>query len=282
MRARRTTTTKGVNLLNSIPIGFEALFVISLGVLMVFGILAQLNLARMREVEYRLTAEHRARTRDAQESLDTMIQRSQGLILVFQGIVGELPIADPMRVRMESALDQAEIWLHEARERAIRPTPTESLGDVAFALSRASRQLFANGDVRFSTVSSGEPQLLQPRVAEEVYRIGVEALTNVLHHADASQVEVEVTYEGPRFRLSVRDDGRGLDRTRVPAVEASHHTGFERMHQAARSTGGRFRIWSRQAAGTEVELVVAAPRAYCHMTFVPSWLQATVFRQLAW
>ena len=211
-----------------------------------------------------------------------MIQRSQGLILVFQGIAGELPTSDPMRVRMESALDQADSWLNEARERANLPAPTDLIGDVAFALSRASRRLFANCNVKFSTLSSGEPQLLKRRVADEVYRIGVEALTNVLHHAAASRVEVEVIYEGPRFRLCVRDNGCGLDGPLIPPVKTSRLIGLQRMRQAARHIGGRFHIWSRKSAGTEVELVVPALRAYCHMSFIPFWLQFMVFRQWAW
>ncbi len=211
-----------------------------------------------------------------------MIQRSQGLILVFQGIAGELPTSDPTRVRVESALDQADSWLHEARERANLPVPTDSIGDVAFALSRASRRLFANSNVKFSTLLSGEPQLLAPRVAEEVYRIGVEALTNVLHHAAASRVELEVTYEGPRFRLCVRDNGRGLDGSLIPPVNTSRLIGLQRMRQAARCIGGLIRIWSRKSAGTEVELVVPAPKAYCHESFIPLWLQVMVFRRWVW
>lgn len=53
---------------------------------------------------------------------------------------------------------------------------------------------------------------LAPRLAVAVYRIAQEALTNVMRHADATQViiEVQVDREAQRLNLSVTDNGQGL------------------------------------------------------------------------
>jgi signal transduction histidine kinase len=47
--------------------------------------------------------------------------------------------------------------------------------------------------------------------ATAVYRIVQEALTNIMRHAAATQVEVRAWIEGNDAHISVRDDGRGID-----------------------------------------------------------------------
>jgi signal transduction histidine kinase len=101
-----------------------------------------------------------------------------------------------------------------------------------------------------------------PNCAEEVYNVAREALTNVRRHAHAAAVEVELEYARDRFRLSIRDDGRGMDPDAV-AEESSHgHFGITGMRERARQLGASIEILSRLAAGTELELVLPAAAAY--------------------
>jgi signal transduction histidine kinase len=243
------------------------------------GLIWQLCRSRRLELEFRLSEQCRERALCDQESLDTMIQQTQGFILIFEGFAGELQRTDSMRMRMELALDQADSWLNDARKKASNGQPIRPGDDVSLALSRTCRRLFLGGSVRFSTVSTGAPQLLLPHVADEIYRIGVEALTNVLNHAMASCVEVEVAYAGCGLRLCVRDDGCGLTARSLPRDPRRRLIGVQGMRRAAQSMGGQLRIWSRRTAGTEIELVVPAPKAYCHADFVPHWIQTTLFRR---
>src|SRR5205823_2578783 len=53
----------------------------------------------------------------------------------------------------------------------------------------------------------GEPQPLAAGVDLSMYRIMQEALTNVLKHAGATQVEVTIRYDDGTVRLVVTDDG---------------------------------------------------------------------------
>jgi signal transduction histidine kinase len=57
------------------------------------------------------------RERIARELHDTLLQSTQGLILLFQGFAGRVRDPEPMRVEMEAALDQADSLLNEARDR---------------------------------------------------------------------------------------------------------------------------------------------------------------------
>src|SRR5699024_5131667 len=62
------------------------------------------------------------------------------------------------------------------------------------------------------------------------YRIVQEALTNVLRHARASTVDVQLQLADDRLRIEVRDDGRGGD-------EPAGH-GITGMVERARLLGG--------------------------------------------
>jgi signal transduction histidine kinase len=95
-----------------------------------------------------------------------------------------------------------------------------------------------------------------------VYYVAREALTNVSLHAHATSVEVELEYARDRFRLSIRDDGCGMD-PQVVAEESSHgHFGITGMRERAQQLEAKIAIFSRESAGTEIELVVPAAAAY--------------------
>lgn len=84
-----------------------------------------------------------------------------------------------------------------------------------------------------------------------VYRIVQEVLTNVVRHAAARRVTLEVTPEASGVRLTVRDDGRGMQ---VPQEPSSF--GLLGMHERARGLGGELRIYSHPGQGTAVCLRV--------------------------
>jgi hypothetical protein len=70
----------------------------------------------------------RARDRKAREVEDALLQNAQGLILNVHGIVKDLRADDPMRVRMERALDRADEQLSQDRERVQDLRMADALG----------------------------------------------------------------------------------------------------------------------------------------------------------
>jgi PAS domain S-box-containing protein len=90
-----------------------------------------------------------------------------------------------------------------------------------------------------------------PLPAEEVlYRIAQEALHNVMKHAAAHQVRVDVRRNGGGVRLRVEDDGKGFDPERVP----DGHLGLAGMRARADRVGAEFSCASRPGEGTTVEV----------------------------
>jgi PAS domain S-box-containing protein len=101
-------------------------------------------------------------------------------------------------------------------------------------------------------VDSDLPDRL-PLPAEEVlYRIAQETLHNVVKHASARQVRVDVRWEANGVRMRVEDDGKGFD----PAAVPDGHLGLAGMRARAERVGAGFSCTSRVGEGTTVEVVM--------------------------
>ena len=94
-----------------------------------------------------------------------------------------------------------------------------------------------------------------PLPAEEVlYRIAQEALHNVVKHAAAHQVRVDVRPHEGGVRLRVEDDGKGFDPDQVP----DGHLGLAGMRARSERVGARFSCTSKPGEGTTIEVAMNA------------------------
>jgi signal transduction histidine kinase len=89
-------------------------------------------------------------------------------------------------------------------------------------------------------------------------QIAKEAMVNVLKHADAKKVQVELQYGPQTIRLSVNDDGRGFVRTPVP--EGRRGYGLFGMRTRAENLGGKLVVDSHLHKGTRITLTLPFSR----------------------
>jgi len=246
----------------------------SFRVLCVIALMALLFVAyqlRMRHVARQfnktLAARVSERTRIARDLHDTLLQSFHGLLLRFQSVATVLPDnPKEARQRLDRALDQAARAITEGRDavQGLRSSALET-NDLANGISAIAAEL--TGDS--STIESpeidvevqGAPRNLNPIVRDEAYRIAGEALRNAFRHAQALRITIEIRYERRQFRLRVRDDGKGIDEATVRRGHAGHF-GLHGMRERAEIVGGRLEVWSKDDAGTEVELSIPGGVAY--------------------
>src|SRR5262249_11973468 len=107
----------------------------------------------------------------------------------------------------------------------------------------------------------GSERELRAELHKEVYRIGCEAIVNAYRHSGATMIEVEIEYQSTELRIAVRDNGCGIDPQELQWGR-SGHWGLQGMRERAERIGGRLRLWSRVAHGTEVELCVPSRVAF--------------------
>ena len=94
--------------------------------------------------------------------------------------------------------------------------------------------------------------------ARLAYRIIREGLRNVVKHADAEELVVEVDVVGSQVRVRVLDDGRGPGAH--PGRSPQGHLGLRLLNDSVCDFGGTVRVTPRAGGGTELAAEFPGPR----------------------
>ncbi len=215
------------------------------------------------QVQGRLGERLAERERIARELHDTLLQGIQALMWRFQAGAAQIPVGEPARQLIESALDRADEVIVEGRDRVkgLRSTE-EKYSDLSETFAIMNAELAKEHAIPFQITLQGSPRALNPIVCDDAYQIGREALVNAFHHSLAQKIETEITFARTELRLRVRDDGCGIDSKILEDGGRPGHWGMTGMRERARKIGARLDIWSRQGNGTEVDLRIPASIAY--------------------
>ena len=97
----------------------------------------------------------------------------------------------------------------------------------------------------------GPPHQFNPAVEVQLLRIVQEALANARKHADADGVKVLISFRDEDCRITVEDDGRGFDPSRVSRGPWPHF-GLQSMQERAAAIGAEFTLDTAAGRGTRV------------------------------
>ena len=176
----------------------------------------------------------------------TLVSRSVEMLLEKDPVAARDQLTQ-LRELQKEALAEMRALIFE-----LRPGNLEQDGLVRALKTHASA---LQGRLGLPIVVESDLADRLPLSAEEVlYRIAQEALHNVVKHAAARSVRVEVRREGGAVRLRVEDDGKGFDPARVP----DGHLGLAGMRARADRVGAEFSCASRPGDGTTVEVRMSA------------------------
>jgi PAS domain S-box-containing protein len=215
---------------------------------------------RLEQAQLLATAEERTRlARDLHDSVTQILFSANLLAEVLPEIwqrnleEGKATLSELHRLT-HGALAEMRTFLLELRTEAIIKTP---LGELIAQLTEAvtSRRLLPY------QLSIGEIPTLPEVVHTTFYRIGQEALNNVVKHSGASQVSVSLkasqlqnppSEDGWRGQviLSIQDDGKGFQTGDL----AEEKMGLSIMRERASAIGADLTIDSLRGAGTQVVL----------------------------
>jgi signal transduction histidine kinase len=68
---------------------------------------------------------------------------------------------------------------------------------------------------------------LNPAVADELFKVGREAISNAFRHAQAKSIRVEVEYRNRDLKLLIRDNGLGIDERLLIEGKLPRRSGIE-------------------------------------------------------
>jgi signal transduction histidine kinase len=230
---------------------------------------AQALNAAAEDIEYRqaeqsrllaelVAAEEETRRRIAVDIHDDAAQAVAAAGLRMDALVAEL--SDPEERRAAANARQS---LAEANRRLrrllfeLRPPALDEAG-LATALELFLADSFSHDgfDWRVDNRLDGEPS---PEVRAILYRVTLEALTNVRKHAGANLVEVSLERRGVGVAVRVEDDGAGFDLPAPDAPPEPGHIGLVSMRERAEAAGGRFSLSSTRGRGTIVDFWMPEP-----------------------
>ena len=206
--------------------------------------------ARLYEQAQQLAAVEE-RQRLARELHDSVSQALYGIALGAR-TARTLLDTDPARAMepMDYVLQLADAGLAEMRALIfeLRPESLESEGLVA-ALEKQIAATRARYGIEVTAQLPEEPDLGLAE-KEVFYRVGQEALHNVVKHAHASRVEITLASDPDGVRLEVSDNGTGFD----AAQSFPGHMGLVSITERAAGIGATVAVDSKPGSGTTVRL----------------------------
>ncbi|MCI0337862.1 MAG: histidine kinase [Acidobacteria bacterium] len=208
---------------------------------------------RIKQLKTRFSAILEERNRIAREIHDTLAQGFAGISMQLEAGKEMLFVSPQMA---NEHLDQANLLarscLEEARQYVWDLRHHIEGNDLASVMASMARNLTTGLRLDFKVLGAARP--VSDNVESNILRIGQEAIINVVKHARARQIQVELCYASQSLRLCVRDDGCGFDARHAPAADG--HYGLLGMSERARSIGGSLRLHSIPGKGTEINVEV--------------------------
>ncbi len=224
--------------------------------------------AQLREA-YHQTRELSARLKAAEESERKRIARElhdefgQMLAVLKFDIswmerrLAEQPTLNPYSAILDKARSMATLTddlIRTVRRIAtsLRPSILDDLGLIPALEWQAKEFQNRTGiSCQFSTDLDSQTCRLESERATALFRIAQELFTNILRHADASQVDLVLEKQDEFLALYVSDNGRGLGET---STRDTPSLGLLGIRERLASFGGEFVIQGKAGHGTRAHV----------------------------
>jgi signal transduction histidine kinase/ligand-binding sensor domain-containing protein len=210
---------------------------------------------RLRQVEAQFKAVLAERNRIAREIHDTL---AQGFVAVSVQLEllgrklsgpadGARELLDQTRLLVQDSLAEARRSIWDLRSQAVERE------DFASKLSKMATQITARTAVKLRFEVNGTYHALSGKIEDELLRIGQEAITNVVRHAEAKHIDIALSFDTKKVRMVVSDDGRGFV-DHGAAWSANGHYGLQGMRERAEQIGAELTVASTPGEGTQVRV----------------------------
>ena len=203
-----------------------------------------------------MTAQEEERRRIAQELHDDINQRL-ALLAIDMGRVESDPavMTDQARGITRSLAQRLATISDDVRRMAYQfhPSILDDLGLTA-ALKQLADEWSVKTGIKVVVVQEELADPLPRNIASCLYRVTQESLANIIKHARAARVELELTCGDQEITLSIYDTGAGFD---LKEIQARHPgLGLVNMRERVRSVGGHFDIQSEPGRGTHITVQI--------------------------
>ena len=171
--------------------------------------------------------------------------------------MGDAP--DGVQTLIRQTRELVQNSLEEARRSIweLRSQGTDA-ADFRSRLSSMATELGKRAGVHLQFSVLGTYRALPENVESELLKIGQEAMTNVVRHANAKQLKVDLAYEAKKVRMIIADDGQGFAGN-VNSSGPDGHFGLRGMRERADHIGAQLFVKSAPGEGTQIEVEKIVP-----------------------
>jgi signal transduction histidine kinase len=148
--------------------------------------------------------------------------------------------------------------LKEVRESiyALRPYPTEREGLLS-AITTKINAIQKESNVLIKVETRGPKFQLSPMVEKIIFDIFQESTQNALKHAEATKIDILISFQKEHVLLKVKDNGSGFSLFQAMIKARNHpHFGILHMNEAAEKIQASLQVDSKEGVGTEITLTV--------------------------
>jgi signal transduction histidine kinase len=197
------------------------------------------------------------RQRLARDIHDTLAQGFISIVMHLEAADQALPDdLDTLQKHLDRARGTARTSLEEARRvvHALRPHSLDqrSLPD---AIERTAARWQEETGIPLTTTTTGDPIPLHPDIEVTLLRATQEALANIRKHAQATAVQLTLSYIDDVVVLDVQDNGVAFAGAAASPLSGGY--GLQAMRERAEQCGGSVTVESEAGEGTTV--VVSIP-----------------------
>lgn len=160
-------------------------------------------------------------------------------------------------LEIKKAIDDAIGFVRRISSE-LRPSVLDRLG-LSAALEWLARELQTHSSIQVELETKNMDEPIEEDISTALFRITQEALTNVVRHANATKILVNLTATPDEFLLSIRDNGKGIDPHAIHGMDTS---GIIGMRERASLVNGRFQCTGKPDQGTDITVII--PKKHPH------------------
>jgi signal transduction histidine kinase len=218
---------------------------------------------RLQALSRQLITAQEAERRHISRELHDQIGQTLTAVKINLQSLQRLPDHAASVARLEEDIGILERTLQQVRNLSLdlRPLLLDDLGLGAALRWYVDRQVQRAGFAAQVVIRPPDTRVA-PEVEVTCFRVAQEAITNIMRHAQARQVSVQLVHGPGELEMTIRDDGVGFD------VQAAHERaaqgaslGLLGMQERAELVGGRIDIVSAPGRGTEIRARFPLPSA---------------------
>lgn len=195
------------------------------------------------------------RTHIAREIHDELGQQLTGLKMDLSWLNKKINVQDEsVKEKMKEVMGLMDETVKSVRTLAtkLRPSLLDDLGLVA-AMEWQSEEFQKRTGIQTTLETQVATRKIPQEIATNLFRIYQESLTNILRHAQATNVQVKLTQHDAILELQIHDNGKGFDEKMLAMKQT---LGILGMKERTIEMNGIFSVISKPGQGTTIQINV--------------------------